>query len=86
MLPALWSGVDEEYCHRGEGVLGRMVGSAGVGSGEGDGADGMGCGVGRLCSQDVSLQSSWLRGEGPKGLFSYPLGYPCGRFGGECSE
>lgn len=45
-----------------------------------------GCGVGRLCSQDVSLQSSWLRGEGPKGLFSYPLGYPCGRFGGECSE
>ena len=41
MLPALWSSVDEEYCHWREGVLGRMVGSAGVGSGEGDGADGM---------------------------------------------
>ena len=31
-----------------------------------------GCGVGRLCCQDVSLQTSWLRGEGPKGLFSWP--------------
>ena len=41
MLPTLWSSVDEEYCHRGEGVLGRMVGRAGVGSGEGGGADGM---------------------------------------------
>lgn len=79
MVPAFWSSVDEEYCHRGEGVLGRMVGSAGVGSGEGDGADGV-----RLWGVGETLLSECLFAEqlAERG----PLGYPCGRFGGECLE
>ena len=40
------------------------------------------CGMERLCCQDISSQSSWLRGDGPKGLFSCPLGYPWGFPGG----